>query len=378
MSVRLLSLLLVAAGALLGASTAAPWPLGQQRWVITDLGTFGGDYGEASAINSHGEIVGYAAIRSKDKFGYEISHAFLWQDGRMRDLEVSPRGFSTNAAVAINDNGQILGVSYRYERAFSQERTAETRLWLWENGKLIRIGKFAGRVKPALNERGQVIGPNFVWESGKLTKLDFVPSAINDRGDIVGTVGDAQDVLAMHAVLREHGKMRDLLKAPSAAVAINNRGEILISNSPMGYDYGHERAYLWRSGKLTDLGTLGGKATRARAINDRGQILGTSTYSPTSLTEHTFLWQAGHMTDLTPHDRIGGNKASAMNYSGQIIGQGDHGPYVWKDGKTTRLTGLAGEPATSAVAIDNNGRIVGSSNARQGVHAVLWTLRPAS
>ena len=43
--------------------------------------------------------------------GAYITHGFLWDNGRMRDLGVSPRGFTTDSAVAINDHGQILGAA---------------------------------------------------------------------------------------------------------------------------------------------------------------------------------------------------------------------------------------------------------------------------
>ncbi len=47
-------------------------------WSATDLGTLGGDYSQASALNERGQIIGDSeTVRGED-------HAFLWENGRMR------------------------------------------------------------------------------------------------------------------------------------------------------------------------------------------------------------------------------------------------------------------------------------------------------
>ena len=54
--------------------------------------------------------------------------------------------------------------------------------------------------------------------------------------------------------------------------------------------------FVWQDGKMTDLGTLGGRSSRPRAINERGQVVGESVTA--SGETHPFLWQNGKMTDL--------------------------------------------------------------------------------
>ena len=72
------------------------------KTVLTDLGTLGGDSGEAYWINGRGEIVGRA-----DLPGSQIHHAFLWENGKMLDLGAAP-GQPCSTAIDINSRGQII------------------------------------------------------------------------------------------------------------------------------------------------------------------------------------------------------------------------------------------------------------------------------
>ena len=71
---------------------------------MKDLGTLGGGYSAASAINDMGQVVGDSTNASG------FSHAFIWN--RMTGLkDLGTLGGGYSAASAINGMGQVVGYS---------------------------------------------------------------------------------------------------------------------------------------------------------------------------------------------------------------------------------------------------------------------------
>jgi probable HAF family extracellular repeat protein len=131
---------------------------------------------------------------------------------------------------------------------------------------------------------------------------------------------------------------------------------------------------LWRDGRIVDLGALAGNPTFAYAINDRGQIVGTST-TPTGELRG-FLWENGRMRDLGID---GGVIPRDINNQGQVVGSLDFGEggarqhaFSWRDGVVTRLA--APGIASSAEAVNDRGAIVGRYiiDIEQGSRPVRW------
>ena len=69
---------------------------------MLDLGSLGGDEGEAYGINASGQIVGW----SDTEFG--DPHAFLYFDGVMHDLGILP-GRAIQWAWDVNSHGHAIG-----------------------------------------------------------------------------------------------------------------------------------------------------------------------------------------------------------------------------------------------------------------------------
>lgn len=75
---------------------------------LRDLGTLGGPASFGFGVNSGGQAVGSSNVAGNDD-----SHAFVYRDGRMLDLNIlagaGESGWVLQSARAINDSGQIVG-----------------------------------------------------------------------------------------------------------------------------------------------------------------------------------------------------------------------------------------------------------------------------
>jgi probable HAF family extracellular repeat protein len=123
---------------------------------------------------------------------------------------------------------------------------------------------------------------------------------------------------------------------------------------------GAQRAVRWQNGKITNLGTLGGRNSEATAINDLGVIVGWS--DTRAGTVHAFVWQNGVMRDL---GTLGGtsSRAEDINRAGKIVGasttaSGERHAFTWKNGVFKDL-GDRGHEFSAALAINTKGQIAG-------------------
>lgn len=172
----------------------------------------------------------------------------------------------------------------------------------------------------------------------------------------------------------------------SQAYGINNKGQVVGYSSTTS---GQSHAFLWQTGTMTDLGTLGGNFNSSKAydINNKGQVVGYS--STTSGQPHAFLWQNGTMQDLGLYGTNDCSDAVAINYWGKVVGRSFkwgseysfYYPYFfnfrairWNNGTIESLSSFGGDSQTNG--INNKGRIVGSAqtsySAGSRYHAVLW------
>src|SRR5262252_5312466 len=127
---------------------ACPIAAVAQTYIITNLGTLGGSYSAAHAINASGQITGSSYTGT----GYKVSHAFLYSGGKMIDL--GTLGGSFSYGLAINTSGQVAGTSAlsngRYRGFFSN------------GGRLTNVGTLGGSTDysdaEGINDAGQVVG----------------------------------------------------------------------------------------------------------------------------------------------------------------------------------------------------------------------------
>jgi probable HAF family extracellular repeat protein len=273
-------------GIIVGISqTAQPDPLGE-RWscaaffpaatgtgyqclgfvwedgVMSALPTLGGTNSFATGANNRGEIVGWAenTVHDPTCVAPQILQfrAVVWgpKEGEILELPPLP-GDTVSAATAINNRGQVVGISGNCDRAVG--RFSAIHAVLWQDGQVIDLGSLGG----------------VAWNT---------PMAINERGDVVGfsnVSAAAGGGFAAHAFLwtRRDG-IRDLGTLPgdstSQALGINARGEIVGTSCDADFNC---RAFLWRDGVMTDLNTLvtpdyEDTLTTANDINNAGRITG--------------------------------------------------------------------------------------------------------
>lgn len=309
-------------GVLLGG--AVPTAFGGPIYVVTDLGTLGGNSAAAFALNDFG----VAAGMSTTPLGY--SHAFL-SSGTPTDLTPATNGREAGA-YGINDAGSVSGTVYTNGQAMAT---------VWSGGGAQPLGTLGGGQSWAtgINDVGQVAGMGitqsgqghaFLYSNGALVDLGTLAGGdwssaygINGFGQAAGYGNTASG--AFHAALWSGGTVADLGTLGgqnSYGMAINDSGEVA-GNSQVASGYAH--AFLWDGATMIDLGTLGGGSSYAYGMNDSGQVAGTSWVSGDTAT-HAFLYWRGILYDLNTMIDAGSGweltAAYAINSSGQIVGSG--------------------------------------------------------
>jgi len=186
----------------------------------------------------------------------------------------------------------------------------------------------------------------------------------------------AASVLAAPASARPAARFRiidlgTLGGANSQALAVNNHGQVVgTSDVRPGSEDSH--AFLWADGRMRDLGTFGGPISAALDINDHGQVVGAA--DTASFVGHAFLWAHGRMRDL---GTLGGtfSVATGINDQGVVSGysatpSGATHAFLWRDGHMNDL-GLG--DSSTANDLNNHGQIVGGyPSPLGGFHAYRW------
>lgn len=191
---------------------------------MRDIGTLGGPYAQALAINDRGAITGGSMIATSDD--PDTTHAFLYQlntraPGAMRDL--GTLGGEYSYGTAINAKNHVAG--------YSATNTVDNRIhaFLYDGFVMHDLGSIVGQA------------------------LD-IPAAIDDQSVALGI--NAQDLVVGYSYL---------------------------ASTQPGRTQGQQVAFIYSEGVMTDLNTLISPAAQrnyllcsAEAINNRGQIAATA------------------------------------------------------------------------------------------------------
>lgn len=159
-------------------------------------------------------------------------------------------------------------------------------------------------------------------------------SGINNKGDVVGTLnGVFQPYISEHAFLYKGGKLTDLgaptASVDSSAVAVNDFDEVAGSIYFISGEFVTDAdAFSYKNGQWAVFATGLSEIAWADAsgINNQGEIIGsnpTATASYLHPAAHAFVYKNGILVDL---GTLGGidSYASAINSAGQIVGIADN------------------------------------------------------
>ena len=306
------------------------------------------------AINDRGDVAGNMANGQADR-------AYLISDGQLVMLP----GSANSQARGMNNLGQVVGI-YGFQG------------FLWNEGARINLGAF-GPVHPglntsfalAINDAGQIVGLSEADDHSLRAFLISPQNGVWFRDD------DADGVNDLMLDLGAFGEYW------SEAVAINNAGRIVGTYRTVDDD---KHAFLWHEGQMTELGTLGGSWSWAVDITNSGQVLVRSAdaqgveriglITPDGAEWNRDLNLDGAndlMTIVQPPDP---NNVylfavnALIEESGRVVGIAGNGfPFRWEAGVTQYLNDFLTDPSWFSPHCSD-------SNASGSMVCAGWTVQP--
>jgi uncharacterized membrane protein len=303
---------------------------------ITDLGNLGGTASEALAINENGQVAGVSN-----------GIAFLWENGAMRSLGI-PAGFTSSRGEGINNLGHVVGYAMREVSGVWNSRAF---LWTPELG-LQLLGGSEHSVAYAINDNGMVAG------------YARMPDG------------------ASRAAVWVNGAIQFLPPGASVAYDVNNRGEVVGDGSSAVLIDGMRwsSAFIWSEVEgLRPVATLRGSAGEGLGINDAGQVVGWGPHATNDSLHHAYVSQAGVAKNMG-EDGVSSSVIYKIASNGLMVGRNK--PYsaaLWfADGSMILLPAFNGSNSPEVFDVNSSGQAVGrvrvSGKRSFTQHAVMWSM----
>ena len=266
------------------------------RWTeksaMTNLGTLGGSFSVASAVNDRGSVI----VGSSNTVADAFQHAFVWTERTgMIDIGTLGRGFSGSYATGVNNNALVIGFSWKTIEDFATNGFAWSRA-----GRMVNLGTFGGDTYPnAVNNYGMVVGTSYTYGNAGSRPFAWTrASGMVDLGSLGGRFGEA--------------------------IAVSDSG-VVVGYSYTAGDIWYSHPFVWtQETGMKDLGLLGaGNSGTATAVNDDGVVVGYTSTDGSDMTR-AFLWTPeGGMVALNPVDGRD-SFASGVSAEGLVVGRISH------------------------------------------------------
>ena len=134
-----------------------------ERGKMKDLGVLGGTHGTAEWLNEVGDVIGYSTTA-----GDETIHAFRWRHGSMTDLE-TVNGDNASNAFGINIRGQIVGQSWFWDG----QQVTKSHAFLWQRGgPMVDLNTLV-----PIDSNLNLFEADFITDRGEIVAVGFTPTA---------------------------------------------------------------------------------------------------------------------------------------------------------------------------------------------------------
>lgn len=381
------------------------------QYTVTDLLPFNAMLSEARAINSSGQVVGYAYGQDADGIFY--SCGFLWENGQSTNLFAQYPEIQAGSALDINDQGQVTGYCY----------TDRESAFIWQDGVLTLLAPLPGDSESepiAINNAGQVIGYSMkpqeqdpysfdyracLWQNGMITDIsacgmEYV-RMIDDSGRVIGQTADAS------ACMWQDGAMT--LLDPNGVLTASVPTDINAVGQVAGCGYTADsrvHAFIWLPeaayGLVAGINDIGGSfdaalnpssdpaltvTSIAYCISDSGQVFGEAAvssydaYGNENRSMQLWVWENGTV-NMIP---VPGFSINTIVGTGSGVVAGSYMTTGWESASFcwSRETGLETVPCLTDGSyaclndINEAGQIVGTCDAPVSISGYTYNMSHA-
>ncbi|MBD3667059.1 MAG: DUF3466 family protein [Kangiella sp.] len=345
-----------------GVALSAPYE-------VIDLGGLGGNYSVAFGINEQGVAVGTAngALDDNNERLFN-GHAAIYTDSFATDLGVLENG-SLSEATDINSSMIAVGYSNVITETELENggtsTTVENFATLFDNGAVQKLPSHENLVQTkayALNNNNLIVGTGFFLPEGSQEAYErgFVYDHNNGTYTLVDPLTGEQERQSYLVDINEAGMALGYSDAFLNATTFTIKSFVFDTSN----------------GEISELPTFENSYTFAQGLNVHGEIVGSVQLTLSDTLQEAFYYDLSSGSEeltflgfLQPE--FNDSRARSINDNGQIVGRAlisaptlnEHAAFIYENNEMKNLNELiacdSGWKLTEATDINNAGQIVG-------------------